>query len=62
MNLTLCVARFPGQDHMGTVCKIPTIIYYDDSGRVRAAGAEALRDEIIVEADENGWVKAEWFI
>ncbi|KIM35040.1 hypothetical protein M413DRAFT_20825 [Hebeloma cylindrosporum] len=48
-------------DHTGTVCKIPTVVYYDNSGKVCAAGAEALRDGINLEAEENGWVKAEWF-
>jgi hypothetical protein len=62
MNLTLSIERFPGQDHTGTVCKIPTIIYYDKLGKVCATGAEALRDGINIEADENRWVKAEWFI
>jgi len=62
MDLTVCIERFPGQDNTGMVCKIPTIIYYDKSGKVRAVGAEAIRDGINVEAEENEWVKAEWFI
>ncbi len=36
-------------------------MYYDDKGNVCAAGAEATRDGIEVEAEDNGWVKAEWY-
>ena len=41
--------------------KIPTIIYYDQEGEVRAVGAEAVREGVFEEAEENGWVKAEWY-
>jgi hypothetical protein len=62
IDLTVYVERFPGQENTGTVCKIPTIIYYDKSGKVRAVGAEAIYGGINLEAEENEWVKAEWFI
>lgn len=35
--------RFPCQDQVGGDSKIPTIIYYDKDGNVRAVGAEATR-------------------
>ena len=41
--------------------KIPTIIYYDQEGKVRAVGAEAIREGIEEEAEDGGWVKAEWY-
>ena len=30
-------------------------------GKVRAAGAEAVRHETIEAADDGNWVKAEWY-
>lgn len=54
--------RFPAQENVGGDCKIPTLLYYDAKGTVRAAGAEA-KDEAIEEmADEEGWIKAEWLV
>jgi hypothetical protein len=50
--------RFPAQD-FGGASKIPTIIYYDRGGKVRAVGAETIREDIYEIADEN-WVKSEW--
>ena len=41
--------------------KIPTIMWYDPNGDVRAAGAEATRDNIEEEASDGQWVKAEWY-
>ena len=52
--------RYPAQEKVGGDAKIPTILYYDKSGKVRAAGAEALDDGIQDEAAKNGWAKAEW--
>ncbi|KAG5350998.1 hypothetical protein C0989_008361 [Termitomyces sp. Mn162] len=54
------VTRFPAQEKVGGSSKIPTIIYYDKSGKVRAVGAEATRDELQDLIEEEGWVKAEW--
>ncbi|KAF9047817.1 hypothetical protein BJ165DRAFT_1527080 [Panaeolus papilionaceus] len=55
------VTQFPAQENVGGDCKIPTLLYYDAKGTVRAAGAEA-KDEAIEEmADEEGWIKAGWF-
>jgi len=52
--------RFPAQETISGASKIPTIIYYDPEGKVRAVGAEATRDGIFEEAMEGGWVKSEW--
>lgn len=55
------VTRFPAQEHVTGSSKIPTIIYYDPRGSVRAVGAEAIKDGVLELATDNGWVKAEWF-
>ena len=39
--------------------KIPTIMYYDSDGNVKAAGAEAEGNAIIDLAEDEGWTKAE---
>ena len=48
--------RFPAQEHVGGDSKVPTVIYYDLLGKVRAVGAETLREGI---AEDENWVKAE---
>ena len=52
--------RFPADEHVSGASKIPTIIYYDQAGKVRAIGAEAIREGIYEIADDKNWVKAEW--
>lgn len=37
-------------------------MYYDSDGQMRAAGAEAVLDEIRVQAEEEGWVEVEWCV
>jgi hypothetical protein len=36
------------------------VIYYDLSGKVRAVGAEAMKEGIYEVAEDENWVKAEW--
>ncbi|KAF9523664.1 hypothetical protein CPB83DRAFT_862443 [Crepidotus variabilis] len=55
------VTRFPAQETSSGASKIPTIIYYDPEGRVRAVGAEAAQESIYDSAIEGEWYKAEWF-
>ncbi|KAF9528181.1 hypothetical protein CPB83DRAFT_767302 [Crepidotus variabilis] len=55
------VTKYPAQEHIMGASKIPTIIYYDQAGKVRAVGAEAVREGIEEEAADQDWVKAEWF-
>ncbi|KAF8805180.1 hypothetical protein BYT27DRAFT_7192857 [Phlegmacium glaucopus] len=55
------VTRFPAHEHIGGASKIPTVIYYDQSGKVRAVGAEAMKEGIYEVAEDENWVKAEWF-
>ena len=58
-NLFL-LSRFPAHEHISGASKIPTIIYYDRAGEVRAVGAEATREGIYEIAEDEKWVKAEW--
>ena len=51
---------YPGQEKVGSDAKIPSVIYYDRSGSVRAVGAEAVLDSTYEEAMEGKWSKAEW--
>ncbi|KAG5644291.1 hypothetical protein DXG03_008709 [Asterophora parasitica] len=55
------VTRFPAQERVGGSSKIPTVIYYGQDGRVRAVGAEAMRESLRDTIEDEGWVKAEWF-
>ena len=54
------LCRFPAQEQISGASKIPTVIYYDRTGKVRAVGAEAMKESIYVIAEEENWVKAEW--
>ncbi|KZP28413.1 hypothetical protein FIBSPDRAFT_1039543 [Athelia psychrophila] len=56
------ITRFPAQENVGPDSKIPSILYYDRQGKVRAVGAEALQESIIEQAVDDGWVKMEWWI
>ena len=51
---------FPGQENVGADAKIPSVIYYDSGGSVRAVGAEAVLDSTYEQAMEEQWSKAEW--
>jgi len=52
--------RFPAQENISGASKIPTVICYDLSGKVRAVGAEAMNVSIYLVAEDENWVKAEW--
>ena len=52
--------RFPAHEHISGASKIPTVIYYDQDGKVRAVGAEAMKEGIYEVAEDEDWVKAEW--
>ena len=54
--------RFPAQEHVSGSSKIPTVLYYDKDGAVRAVGAETLTEGIYEMAEEGGWIKVEWFV
>ncbi|KAG2358893.1 hypothetical protein BDR07DRAFT_1293671 [Suillus spraguei] len=55
------VNRYPAQEHIGGNSRIPSILYYDSNGTVRAVGAEAQQEHIIEMAEDEGWMKLEWW-
>ena len=54
--------RFPAHELISGASKIPTIIYYDPEGKVRAVGAEATKEGILQAAEDGQWFKAEWSV
>lgn len=57
--LLLTLLRFPGQEHVAGNSKIPSIMYYDRDGNMKAAGAEADGASVIAQAEDEQWVKTE---
>lgn len=55
------VTRYPAQQKVGGDCKIPSILYYDRAGNVRAIGAEATQESFLEQAEDEGFIKVEWF-
>ena len=51
--------RFPGQEHVAGNSKIPSIMYYDIRGNMKAAGAEADGAAVLALAEDEGWIKTE---
>ncbi|KAK6974608.1 hypothetical protein R3P38DRAFT_3335708 [Favolaschia claudopus] len=41
--------------------KVPSVLYYDARGNPKAFGAETEDEDTILEAEENGWTKVEWW-
>ncbi|CCM04625.1 uncharacterized protein FIBRA_06809 [Fibroporia radiculosa] len=55
------VTRFPGQENAAGDSKIPSILYYNQDGTVRAVGAEAALSHMSLNAVLEGWNYVEWF-
>ncbi|KAJ7122116.1 hypothetical protein C8R44DRAFT_785724 [Mycena epipterygia] len=55
------ITRFPGQEHVGGDSKVPTSIYYDREGIVRAEGADTILAASLEKAEDEGWEHAQWF-
>ncbi|KAG8918710.1 hypothetical protein FRC02_002157, partial [Tulasnella sp. 418] len=55
------VSGYAGQEFQASSTKVPTVIYYDTSGEVRAAGGEIYDPEVSIQAREEGWERVEWF-
>ncbi|KAF8555315.1 hypothetical protein OG21DRAFT_1483977 [Imleria badia] len=53
--------RFPSQAAVGGEAKVPSLLYYDKAGNLRAAGAEVLAENMLEAALTEGWTKAEWW-
>lgn len=37
-------------------------MYYDKEGKMVSAGAETLAGEVEEQAEEEGWMKVEWYV
>ncbi|OSX61856.1 hypothetical protein POSPLADRAFT_1145484 [Postia placenta MAD-698-R-SB12] len=55
------VTRFPGQENAAGDSKIPSILYYNPDGSVRAVGAEAALPSLSLDAEDEGLYFVEWF-
>ncbi|KAI9569153.1 hypothetical protein HD554DRAFT_2204656 [Boletus coccyginus] len=55
------VTRFPAQGQGSGDAKVPSLLYYDKNGNVRAAGAEVNTESVIETALTEEWTKAEWW-
>jgi hypothetical protein len=53
-------SRFPRQHHADRIEKVPSVIYYDQDGQLRAIGAEILDPDTNAEAADEGWIKVAW--
>ena len=51
------IPRFPGNNG---ILKVPSVIYYDQQGNVRAVGAETMSESVFEAAEAEEWVKSEW--
>jgi hypothetical protein len=59
LSSNLPLFSFPGQEHVVGSYKIPTIMYYDQEGNMKAGGAEAEGSAMMDLAEDYGWTKAE---
>ncbi|KAJ7511445.1 hypothetical protein B0H11DRAFT_1955126 [Mycena galericulata] len=55
------ITRFPGQQEVGGDSKVPTAIFYDREGIVRAEGADTRLAASVEKAEDEGWEHAQWF-
>jgi hypothetical protein len=62
VSCSWCDRRYPAQESIGGDSKIPSTLYYDPQGHVRAVGAETLQPHVIEQAEEEGWVKLAWYV
>ena len=58
----MTASRFPEQGIARDEARVPSLLYYDKSGAVRAVGAEALTQDMIQSAKTEGWMKVEWLV
>jgi hypothetical protein len=50
---------FPGQEHLAGCHKIPTVVYYDQKGSMKAGGDEVTSTSARLDAVVNRWTKVE---
>ena len=54
--------RFPARALVNGDAEVPSLLYYDKTGTVRAAGAEVLAESVLETALTEEWTKAEWLV
>ena len=54
--------RFPSQGVGHTDAKVPSVLYYDKTGTIRAVGAEVLARDVIKRALIEEWSKVELLV
>lgn len=55
------VNRFPGQEHGHAHARVPSVLYYDSIGNVRAIGSTVFTDgNLLEQAEDEGWMVVEW--
>ncbi|KAG8917157.1 hypothetical protein FRC02_003321 [Tulasnella sp. 418] len=59
---THIVTGFIGLEDCPSSAAIPSVLFYDQEGRLRAAGTQTLDYEIIFQAHSENWIRTEWFI
>lgn len=52
--------RFPGQESIGGDSRIPSLMYYDKTGSLRAVGAETQQKHNVELAANERWTRLEW--
>ncbi|KAG8955790.1 hypothetical protein FRC03_011053 [Tulasnella sp. 419] len=55
------VSGYEGQEFQASSTKVPTVIYYDAQGVVKAVGGEIYDPELTTKAEEERWTRVEWF-
>jgi len=55
------LCRFPANEYISGASKIFTIIYYDRAGNVKTVGSEAVKGGIYDIAEDEHWIKAQWY-
>lgn len=58
----MACGRFPGQEHVAGNSKIPSVMYYDQHGNMKAAGAEADGAAVLAQAEDEAWIKIELYV
>ena len=62
MNYPSICLMYPAQQKVDGTSTIPSIIYYDKEGKVRAVGAEATQESVLDQAEDEEWTKVERYL
>ncbi|KAF9262566.1 hypothetical protein L218DRAFT_390595 [Marasmius fiardii PR-910] len=55
------VTRYPDQEYTGGDVKVPTVVYYNKNGTMKAIGGTVMEPNTRMEAQEKGWFLCERF-